>query len=354
MEVKFVAVDASTFILKANELIKRKANDLNLKVGRSECLCEAKDIFLLSQAIEIINDPLTTQECIDCTVRNLATFFCLEDIFEFCQPSTVPGTLPVPFTPANLPFVIGWYDASGLIATKDNVYGTVAATGEVSNWKNLKGDATWDLIQPTLTSQPILDAATSKKQVVFDGVNDYLYFLDKLFGGEVTVFAVAEGKPSQFSPATETQNLISYGNLDANTFPVIDGYFLFAESNDFDTKLAQSSEQDSPPSVKRVESGFDTPVDQKYIVQHTIKHGGDWYMKLNNTRLDAPDNIQNTPAIVNPNLLSVGAITHRIGAGPPVLNSSQVSQFSEIIICLTSDISPSEDDIHTYLKDKWL
>ena len=49
------------------------------KIGFNECLCEAKDIYILSQAIRVVQDSTVSQECIDNTISELVDRYCLED-----------------------------------------------------------------------------------------------------------------------------------------------------------------------------------------------------------------------------------------------------------------------------------
>lgn len=73
-------MDVNEFIARANKKIRMLSAALIPKVGFSSCLCEANDIFLLSQAIEIVQDELTPQECIDETITTLVNKYCLEDL----------------------------------------------------------------------------------------------------------------------------------------------------------------------------------------------------------------------------------------------------------------------------------
>ena len=73
-------VDVNEFIARANKKIRMLSAKLIPKVGFSSCLCEANDIFMLSQAIEVIQDELTTQECIDEILSTLLNKYCLNDI----------------------------------------------------------------------------------------------------------------------------------------------------------------------------------------------------------------------------------------------------------------------------------
>ena len=68
------------FISRANKKIRLLSGSLIPKVGFSDCLCEAKSIFLLSQAVEVVQDELTSQECIDEIISTLVNKFCLEDL----------------------------------------------------------------------------------------------------------------------------------------------------------------------------------------------------------------------------------------------------------------------------------
>lgn len=73
-------MDVNEFIARANKKIRMLSATLIPKVGFSSCLCEANDIFLLSQAIEIVQDELTPQECIDEIITTLVNKYCLEDL----------------------------------------------------------------------------------------------------------------------------------------------------------------------------------------------------------------------------------------------------------------------------------
>lgn len=70
--------------------------------------------------------------------------------------------------------LVMFYDSSGLVVGENNEFGEVDLSGFISNWKNLKGVANYDLKQVTTTSKPILAAGC----VACDGVNDYLESLD--------------------------------------------------------------------------------------------------------------------------------------------------------------------------------
>lgn len=73
-------MDVNEFIYRANKKIRELSLSLIPKVGNSTCLCEAEDIFILSQAIEVIQDEFITQDCIDATISELDTRYCLSDI----------------------------------------------------------------------------------------------------------------------------------------------------------------------------------------------------------------------------------------------------------------------------------
>jgi hypothetical protein len=75
-----VVVDVNEFISRAKKKIRLLSASLIPKIGFNECLCEAKDIYILSQAIEVVQDSITSQECIDKTISELVNRYCLEDL----------------------------------------------------------------------------------------------------------------------------------------------------------------------------------------------------------------------------------------------------------------------------------
>lgn len=73
-------VDVNEFIERATKKIRILSAILIPKIGFSDCLCEAEDIYILSQAIDIVQDSITSQECIDKTISTLVDRYCLEDL----------------------------------------------------------------------------------------------------------------------------------------------------------------------------------------------------------------------------------------------------------------------------------
>lgn len=81
MEVNFAKVDVNEYKKRVERKIVALSRTLIPKIGFSSCLCEAKDIFILSQSIEVIDDNLTSQECIDAIISRLSEKYCLQDIY---------------------------------------------------------------------------------------------------------------------------------------------------------------------------------------------------------------------------------------------------------------------------------
>ena len=74
-----MAVDVNEFIKRSRKKIRMLSAALIPKIGFNECLCEAKDIYILSQAIRVVQDSTVSQECIDNTISELVDRYCLED-----------------------------------------------------------------------------------------------------------------------------------------------------------------------------------------------------------------------------------------------------------------------------------
>lgn len=70
--------------------------------------------------------------------------------------------------------LVMFYDFSGLSINTDNSFGTVDASGLISNWKNIKANSDYDLMQNVTTSMPMLQ----NDYIETDGVNDFLESLD--------------------------------------------------------------------------------------------------------------------------------------------------------------------------------
>lgn len=73
-------MDVNEFIMRATKKIKLLSLSLIPKVGNSTCLCEAEDIFILSQAIEVLQSDFIGAECIESTISELDNRYCLSDL----------------------------------------------------------------------------------------------------------------------------------------------------------------------------------------------------------------------------------------------------------------------------------
>jgi hypothetical protein len=75
-----VEVDVNEFISRARKKIRFLSADLIPRVGNNECLCSAKDIFILSEAITVVQDSRTSQSCLDKIISTLVGKYCLDSI----------------------------------------------------------------------------------------------------------------------------------------------------------------------------------------------------------------------------------------------------------------------------------
>jgi len=254
--------------------------------------------------------------------------------------------IEVPYNPVTDANLVAWYDASGLITNTNNSFGVVSALNEVSVWKNLKTDNNYDLANLTLAQQPIFDNVNFKLD--FDGVVDYLLWTDNNLNSEWTIFVVVEMtsdvKANMFNVRRENLGLEPY--LKSNIF-------MFQGEDGSNLPVGQMDGYDDSESLEQVfEPNSTVGSGNKVVLQYSIKYNGDWYIKVNDVRIDTPNDTMGTYDIPATNSLFLGG-DGRVDIGTPNLQNAYVGHFHEMLIYPNQDVSAKETSIHDYLKAKW-
>ena len=73
-------MDVNEFIERARKKINMLGLELLPKIPNGHCWCAGDSMYELSQAIEVFQDPLTDEDCVERSISVLSEKYCLEDL----------------------------------------------------------------------------------------------------------------------------------------------------------------------------------------------------------------------------------------------------------------------------------